>query len=74
MAQQMCYLMDRSSIPVENYGFFWDIFGPYSETLQNRLAECIKILSQLTYFTMNTRKTMVCCSMMILAEAIDFSL
>lgn len=37
MAQKMCYLMDRSNIPVGNYGFFWDKYGPYSETLQNRL-------------------------------------
>ena len=37
MAQKMCYLMDRSIIPVGDYGFFWGKYGPYSESLENRL-------------------------------------
>ena len=32
MAQKMCYLMDRSIIPVGDYGFFWGKYGPYSES------------------------------------------
>ena len=42
MAQKMCYLMDRSTIPVGDYGFFWDKYGPYSELLQNRLRHIDK--------------------------------
>ena len=29
--------MDRSIIPVGDYGFFWGEYGPCSESLQNRL-------------------------------------
>ena len=37
MTQKMGYLMDRSIIPVGDYGFFWGKYGPYSECLENRL-------------------------------------
>lgn len=37
--QKMCYLMKRFGIPVGNFGYSWDTYGPFSPGLQVALHD-----------------------------------
>lgn len=37
--QKMCYLMKRFGIPVGNFGYSWDTYGPFSPGLQVTLHD-----------------------------------